>query len=86
MATWQRFGVALFYTLGLAVGGVFYAEVFQQTLVPLVEEGGTFSQPVFILERIVPIVLLSILAAVWLWTIAGAVQDEKAVDRRRVRR
>lgn len=86
MATWKRFGVALFYTLALATGGIFYAEVFQGTLLPLVDPNGTFSQPVMIMERIVPIVLLVILGAVWLWTIAGAVQDEKAVDRRRVRR
>jgi len=44
-----------------------------------------FSQPVVILEAIVPIILLVLLAAVWLWVIAGAVQDERTVQTRRVR-
>jgi len=86
MSTFKRFGVALFYTLGLAVGAIFYQRVFVDTLLPLVEQGGAFSQPVFILSRIVPIVLLVILLAVWVWVVAGAVQDETTVDRRRVRR
>jgi hypothetical protein len=34
----------------------------------------------------VPIVLVILLLAVWVWVIAGAVQDERTVDRRRVRR
>jgi len=31
-------------------------------------------------------VLAVLLAAVWLWVIAGAVQDERTIDTRRVRR
>ena len=85
MATWQRIGVALFFTIGLAVGAVLYTQVFVQTLVPVVDMDGQFSQPVVILEAIVPIILLVLLAAVWLWVIAGAVQDERTVQTRRVR-
>ena len=85
MATWQRIGVAVFYTLGLMVGGVLYNEVFVSNLLPVVDQNGTFSTPVLILERIVPIVLLVILLAVWGWVIAGAVQDEQTVTRRRIR-
>jgi len=36
MATWQRIGVAMFFTLALAVGGLLYNEVFVQTLLPVV--------------------------------------------------
>jgi hypothetical protein len=86
MSTFKRFGVALFYTLGLAVGAIFYQRVFVSELLPLIEDGGTFSQPVFIMNRIVPIVLLVILLAVWIWVVAGAVQDETTVERRRIRR
>jgi len=85
MATWKRIGVAVFYTLGLLVGGVLYNEVFVSNLVPVVNPNGTFSTPVLILERIVPIVLLVILLAVWGWVVAGAVQDEQTVTRRRIR-
>jgi hypothetical protein len=31
-------------------------------------------------------VLVVLLLAVWAWVIAGAIQDERTVDRRRVRR
>ena len=85
MATWQRIGVALFFTIGIAVGALLYNEVFIQTLLPVVDMSGQFSQPVAILEAIVPIVLLVLLGAVWLWVIAGAVQDERTVQTRRVR-
>lgn len=86
MATWQRIGVAIFFTIALAVGGLLYNEVFVQTLLPVVDMDGQFSQPVGMLDTLVPIVLAVLLAAVWLWVIAGAVQDERTVNRRRVRR
>jgi hypothetical protein len=86
MATWQRIGVAIFFTMALAVGGLLYNEVFLQTLLPVVDMDGQFSQPVGLLEVIIPIVLTVLLAAVWLWVIVGAVQDERSVNRRRVRR
>ena len=86
MSTWQRIGVAIFTTIGLMVAGLLYNEVFVSNLLPIVDLSGTFSTPVVWLNRIVPIVIVTILLAVWAWVIAGAVQDERAVDRRRVRR
>jgi len=86
MATWQRIGVALFSTLALMVGGLVYNEVFVSELLPLVDTSGQFSTPVVWLDRLVPVVLVALLVAVWVWVIAGAVQDERTVDRRRVRR
>jgi hypothetical protein len=86
MATWQRIGVALFWTLGLMVGGLIYNRVFAAELFPMVDPSGTFSTPVIWLDRIVPVVLVVLLLAVWAWVIAGAIQDERTVDRRRVRR
>jgi len=83
MATWQRFGVALFSTLALGVGGIIYRQVFVNELLPLVDPDGTFSTPVIWLDNLVPLVLVALLLAVWVWTIAGAVQDERTVDRRR---
>ncbi|MDB2293732.1 hypothetical protein PM085_15855 [Halorubrum ezzemoulense] len=86
MSTFKRIGVAMFFTLALAIAAMIYNRVFVQQLLPLVEQGGTFSQPAFILESLVPILLAVLLAASWLWVIAGAVQDETTVDTRRVRR
>jgi hypothetical protein len=85
MATWLRIGVALAYTIALMVGALLYSEVFVQTLLPIVDMDGQFSQPVAILEVLVPVVLLVLLAAVWLWVIAGSVQDERTIRTRRVR-
>jgi len=86
MSTWRRIGVGLFSTIGLMFGGLIYNEVFVAELLPLVDTSGQFGTPVVWLERIVPVVLVALLAAVWIWVIAGAVQDERTVDRRRVRR
>jgi hypothetical protein len=85
MSTWQRFGVALMWTIGLAVAGLLYNEVFGE-LFPMVDPDGTFSTPVVWLDRLVPVIVVILLLAVWAWVIAGAVQDERTVDRRRVRR
>lgn len=85
MSTFKRIGVAMFFTLALAIAAMIYNRVFVQQLLPLVEQGGTFSQPAYILESLVPILLAVLLAASWLWVIAGAVQDERTVTRRRVR-
>ena len=86
MSTWQRFGVAFFSTIALMIGGVLYQQVFVAELLPLVDPNGTFSQPVLWLDNLAPLILVILLLAVWAWVIAGAVQDERTVDRRRVRR
>lgn len=85
MATWLRIGVALAYTIALMVGALLYQQVFVETLLPVVDMDGKFTQPIELLEVIVPLVLLVLLGAVWLWVIGGAVQDERRVSRRRIR-
>jgi len=86
MATWQRIGVALFWTLGLMVGGMVYQRVFKAALYPLIDPNGTFSTPAVWLEQLVPVLFVILGMGIWVWVIAGAVQDERGVDRRRVRR
>jgi len=86
MSTWQRLGFALFATVALALLGIIYAEVFSASLLPLVDPDGIFSTPVIWLDRLIPIIIPTLLLVVWGWVIAGAVQDERTVDRRRVRR
>jgi hypothetical protein len=85
MGTFQRFGVALFYTIGLMIGGIIYRQAFANGLFPMVDPDGQFSTPVVWLDNLVPLILLALLLAVWVWTIAGAVQEERTVNRRRVR-
>ena len=86
MSTWRRFGVAILWTVGTMIGGLIYNEVFVAELLPLVETDGPFGTPVVWLETLVPVILLALLLAVWAWTIAGAFQEERRVDARRVRR
>lgn len=83
MSTWQRFGIALFSTISLMVGGLLYNEVFVSELLPLVDTSHTFATPVIWLENLVPVVLVILLLAVWAWVIAGAFQEERAVNRQR---
>lgn len=85
MSTWQRFGVGVFSTVSLMIGGLIYNEVFQ-VLLDRIDPDGLFSTPVIWLDNLVPVILVVLLLAVWSWVIAGAVQDERTVDRRRVRR
>lgn len=86
MSTWQRLRVAFISTIALAFAGIIYNEVFVSELLPLVDTSGTFATPVVWMGRLVPIVIVTLLLAVWIWFIAGAVQDERTADRRRVRR
>lgn len=86
MATYQRIVVAFIWTVGLAVGGLVYNRVFVDAILPLVNMDGTFSTPVAWIENLVPVILVIMLLAVWIWVIAGAIQDERTVDRRRVQR
>ena len=86
MSTWSRIRVAFIWTIALAVGGIVYTNVFSAELLPIIDKDGLFSTPVIWLDNLVPIIIATLLLAVWIWVIAGAVQDERTVDRRRVRR
>jgi hypothetical protein len=85
MSTWQRFGVGVFSTVALMIGGLLYNEVFQP-LFERIDPEGMFSTPVIWLDNLVPVALVVLLLATWAWVVAGAVQDERTVDRRRARR
>jgi len=86
MSTWNRLRFALGSTVGLAIGAIMYTQVFSAALLPQIDKDGQFSTPVIWLDNLVPIIIVTLLLAVWVWVIAGAVQDERTVDRRRVRR
>lgn len=86
MATWQRFGVALTWTIGLMIAGLLYNEVFVEGLLPVVPTEGTFGTPVGWMEVLVPLIIAGLLLTVWGWVIAGAVQEERTVQQQRVRR
>jgi hypothetical protein len=86
MSTIQRIGFAFGSTIALGIISIIYQRVFKSELIPLIGNNGLFSEPVFILERLVPVIIAMLLLGVWVWVIWGAVQDERTVDRRRVRR
>jgi hypothetical protein len=85
MSTWTRLRVAFYWTIALAMVGIVYAEVFSAELLPLIDPDGIFSTPVLWLDNLAPLIIVFLELAVLIWVIAGAVQDERTVDRRRVR-
>ena len=86
MSTFLRFAVTFQATIAVAIGAFFYNTVFVEHLLEFAPESGPFAAPVGHLEYIVPIVLVTMLGAVWTWMIYGTVQEERRVDQRRVRR
>jgi len=84
MSTFLRFAVTFQATIGIAIGAFFYNEVFLNNLLAYAPESGPFAAPVGYLEYIVPIVLVTMLGAVWTWMIYGSVQEERRVEQRRV--
>jgi hypothetical protein len=80
----QRFGVAMMWTIGTAIGAIMYQQVWVNEIFPLIDKDGLFSDPAIWLDRIVPLVLVILLLAVWVWTISGAIEEERTTRRRRL--
>lgn len=87
--SWRRLAVAIQVWVGLAVVALLYYQIFLPKLAPMTESGGDFQGPfssvLTNLEHVVPIVCIVIGVGVLLWTIVGAVQEERARQRRVVR-
>lgn len=86
MSTFIRLAVTFQATVAVAIGAFFYNTVFIENLLQYAPESGPFAAPVGHLQVVVPIVLVTILAAVWSWLIYGAVQEERRVEQRRMPR
>jgi len=84
MSTFVRFAVTFQATIAIAIGAFFYQQVFREHLLQFAPTSGPFAAPVGLIEYIVPIVLVTMLAAVWTWMIYGSVQEERATRRRRI--
>lgn len=85
MATWQRIGVAVMWTISLMVGGLVYQRVFVEQFLPLIDRSSRWATAAIWADRIAPFVLVMLALAIWAWVVAGAVQEERTVNRRRVR-
>ena len=86
MSTFGRFAYGFYATIAVAIGGLIYNEVFVENLLQFAPTEGPFAAPVEYLQIIVPIVLLTILLAVWVWVLIGGVQEERRVEQQRIRR
>lgn len=86
MGYMQRFGFAFAATIALSIAGIIYARVFTTELAPLATEthSGPFDDPVIWMDQLIPVIIVILLLAVWLWVIAAGVQEEKTVQRRRM--
>ena len=85
MSTFGRFAYGFYATIAVAIGGLFYNEIFVENLLQFAPTEGPFAAPVEYLQIIVPIVLLTILLAVWVWVLVGGVQEERRVEQQRIR-
>ena len=85
MSTFGRFAYGLYATVAVAIGGLFYNEIFVENLLQFAPTEGPFAAPVEYLQIIVPIVLLTMLLAVWVWVLIGGVQEERRVEQQRIR-
>ncbi|MDR9431626.1 MAG: hypothetical protein RI568_13135 [Natronomonas sp.] len=85
MSTFGRMAYGFYTTIAVAIGGLFYNEVYVENLRAFAPENGPFAAPVEYLDIIVPVVLLTILLAVWVWVLVGSVQEERTVNRQRLR-
>ena len=85
MSTFGRFAYGFYATIAVAIGGLFYNRIFVENLLQFAPTEGPFAAPVEYLQIIVPIVLLTILLAVWVWVLIGGVQEERRVEQQRIR-
>jgi len=83
MSTWQRIRVAVAWTVAVMAGGIVYQRVFADNLFPLIDTSSRWARAAVVANTIGPVVLVMLLLAVWVWVVAGAIQDERTVDRRR---
>lgn len=80
MSTIGRIQVATMVTIGLTILGV----IFQQAIPPIVDladPDGMFSFLLDEIEVVVPVVVVSVLLAVWVWVIIGSVVRQRRKDR-----
>jgi len=80
MGTIGRVRIASIWTVGLLVLGVIFYQVFQPILD--IDQGGQFSFVIGWIDVIVPIVIVSLIFASWLWVVIGSVTEQPRRDMR----
>lgn len=85
MGIFRRLQVLGATIIGVGFVGVVYNELGRDLISRVKEQDGPFSGLAGQVESIVPLVLAGFLLAIVLWFIASTIQEERAVDRRRVR-
>lgn len=83
MATYLRLAFATAVTVGVSIAAIVYYRVFPPLRDMATNEfSGPFTQAVTTANTLVPITLLIILLGVWVWALAGGVQEERSRIRR----
>jgi hypothetical protein len=79
MATILRLAFASAVTIAVAVIGIVYYRVFPPLRdMATGEMSGPFTQAVTTADTLVPITLAIVLLGVWVWALAGGVQEERS--------
>lgn len=88
MSQWRRFAYGAAGTIGLGVLGIIYYRIavpfFEMSTTG--EHQGPFSHVAQWGLDITPYIIAILLLALWLWVAVGAVQKERTLERRVIRR
>ena len=85
MGLFGRIRVVAATVIGVGFIGVVFNDVARPLISDVEQQDGPFSSLAGQVETIVPLVLVMLLLAVLVWFVVSSVQEERAVNRRRVR-
>jgi len=85
MGLFGRMRVLAATIIGVGFVGIIFNELGRDLIKRVRDQNGPFSSLAGQVETMVPLVLVLLLVAVVVWFVASSIQEERAVDRRRVR-
>lgn len=85
MGLFGRLKIVMVTTIGVGFLGIIFNELGRDLIQRIKEQDGPFSALAGQVETMVPLVLVLLLLGVLAWFLVSSVQEERTVDRRRVR-
>lgn len=85
MGLFGRLKIVMVTTIGVGFLGIIFNELGRDLIQRIKDQDGPFSALAGQVETMVPLVLVLLLLGVLAWFLVSSVQEERTVDRRRVR-